>query len=825
MGNTLSDKFEKYSALFDDIREGNVNLFLGAGASLGARNENGPIMTTQELTKKLSDSIGLTNSLELSVVSTIVRSKKGDQWLKESLNTWFFHSEPTSWQINLASLPWRRVYTTNIDDVFTNALIQAKRKKLTDRRHNKYNGLCEYVNNDVREDKLDIIHLHGIADGQASVVLSKSEYATLSSAKNPWMNQFATDYLTKPFVFIGYSIADSDILHYIFERERSSGTHIHSSPRSYAISPTNAELFQETLSPLNIVCIESTGEEFANSILSSIGSISLKKNTKFSLMPFVGEASTLLKHGTEATIIFDRLFIPVRKLLSEAESNDQKSTFLLGSEPEWADIIKNIDAPRDLHDKIVEAVTSEGTHQLIIGAAGQGKTTLMMRIAKTLDERNIPCFWHDSNSPPNIEFVTRMIAAYSGKRFVLLTDRISSHKDLWLDLIRKSESSQFTLIGSDRITKAWDYIHFFEEQGTKKNELGRLSHNEIVGVIRVLDVHGMLGVLQGMPHTEQINQFEQKSQKELIVALKEATRGIKFDLILKDEYQELEHTGIKQAYLCVALVHMFGISLSEGILHSALETTETRLNQSEKEKLTHLLRFNKTKGTLSTRHPVIAELTVKQFATGPEIRDILIAIVKSIIPRINTKKKGAKNQEFTIFKQLINKEKLEELFRKDKALIEEVFDELKTACKHQPHFWLQYGIFTVNKGDLDLAENYLMQSMKLKYLEFTEHQLGLVSLLRAVDADTVEIAKQHYKDGLERMKKVIDGHYSNPAYPYTTLMSVSKNIIRKWGGKVVSIQEVQQIASDAYRLSSFRENQKIQKAWKELMEELQRAGS
>ena len=77
--------------------------------------------------------------------------------------------------------------------------------------------------------------------------------------------------------------------------------------------------------------------------------------------------------------------------------------FYNGTEPNWLDIVAEHDAPRDIENALLQFVHERAQEEgkinigLIIGRAGDGKTTALMRIAANLVGDGYLVLWHKRN--------------------------------------------------------------------------------------------------------------------------------------------------------------------------------------------------------------------------------------------------------------------------------------------------------------------------------------------------------------------------------------------------------------------------------------------
>lgn len=103
-------------------------LFLGAGFSLGAKLNNGcPFLSGGTLKLyiiqhylKLNTNDTEYSELEqytLSDLCQYIKNEEGAERLNDFLGDLFKNSKPAHYHYSIASFPWRKIYTTNIDDI------------------------------------------------------------------------------------------------------------------------------------------------------------------------------------------------------------------------------------------------------------------------------------------------------------------------------------------------------------------------------------------------------------------------------------------------------------------------------------------------------------------------------------------------------------------------------------------------------------------------------------------------------------------------------------------------------------------------------------
>jgi hypothetical protein len=206
---------------------GDCLLFTGAGFAVDARNPNNKaIPTARQFARQIADKVDVDSDYSLEAICEYAIADSSDRGLgehgliNEILST-FTIAQTSPEQDYLASLPWRRVYTTNYDLSFETAARKAGKEwtPITiDSAPNAYSQRCIHVNGH--------IHNLNINNLRTQFKLTHSSYAVSDFLDSPWASQLRADMGISPTIFfIGYSMADIDIARILFQspllRERT----------------------------------------------------------------------------------------------------------------------------------------------------------------------------------------------------------------------------------------------------------------------------------------------------------------------------------------------------------------------------------------------------------------------------------------------------------------------------------------------------------------------------------------------------------------------------------------------------------------------------
>ena len=193
---------------------GNAILFLGSGASVGAINQNGECFPIgQELAKRLyPDCFILDQAADFFCEDKEKEHKDGEQELIAFLKKQFRARTITAHQKQLPFVPWKRIYTTNYDDIVEKAYMecgQYVRSLVPDDSASSY----------LSADETIYLHINGSIERlnkqtlKSQFKLTDMSYNTSAFNTNEWGKLFSGDLNTYPVViFIGFSMSyDLDI--------------------------------------------------------------------------------------------------------------------------------------------------------------------------------------------------------------------------------------------------------------------------------------------------------------------------------------------------------------------------------------------------------------------------------------------------------------------------------------------------------------------------------------------------------------------------------------------------------------------------------------
>jgi hypothetical protein len=353
-------------------------------------------------------------------------------------------------------------------------------------------------------------------------------------------------------------------------------------------------------------------------------------------------------------------------------------------------------------------------------------------------------------------------------------------------------------------------------------DMAPLSVGECHDIVDKLKMFGYLGKLAGRSRSEQIQEFMIRSKKQLLVAMKEATAGRGFDVIISDEFNTLADDNTKLAYVIACLAFVHGAPVRRRHLLACLDGTDIDRALVISVHLQEVLvKWREADDLLSPRHRVIAQQVVREAAPVWIRREALTRFLSQISGDLTASSIARRSPEYIAYRGLINSDNMLQLFGEDPEMIREIYEEMRPFYGHDYLFYLQYGKAELFFDNFEIAENFLQQSIGMKGAgNFqAEHHLGVLHLKRAYWQEDQGLAIHDAAKGEEILRGQLKDRGHNQAYACAALVTHKLKYLSRWGAGNLSteLEELFDLAKKGLELNPFDD------AIKEAYEKAQRA--
>lgn len=778
------------------IGRNEVILFLGAGFSLGAKNqldENFP--TGWKLGKKLWDFLGYEGDYDKDDASLpLLYQDFIDTGIKRSEKSDFLNKNLLSGEIpenydNICKPFWRKIYTINIDDVV---------QKIYSRNNKKLKELIfpndEFKERDQSLEYTSIIHLHGkLPCNPEDVVFSTKQYAKANLTEQPLYSQFVYDYATRPTIFIGTDLNEPIFERYIEARENKNG-YGESRPKSFLITPSLSSVKKRVLkNSYNVHHIQGTGDDFFKWLNEINSKLPTKKELLRATFPSFLDIKEFFDENVSKKAIYN-FSSSFKRVPTEYTIKDKRSAYLLGANPTWNDIHSELDIPRtitneiynDVHNYCIENVENRAQKLICLsGTAGSGKSTIIRRLGLRLSRNGITVFISDSDTLAKPHQLYDVLEAIN-ETVVLLFDnsalmlhQVNSLLEQFAQLkfppvillsIRTNEVNRLnSLIDTDIV----DFVHY---------RTPNLDDDEIKLLISKLDENNLLSRLKGMSDSQRFREFKNKAKKQLLVAMKEATNGIPFNKIIENEFDEIDPLEAKTLCICIALNTELGFynTKQDFVGFSKVNHNESLYFLNNTLAGT-LLNIGDNNDRFMIRHRILADFMIKHCASLDILKEAYIRVLSVLAPELVNS--NTYNRKFILYKSLINHKILYYRFRENIELAREVYESLVSYFEYDAQFWLQYGSLEIEGkgGDLNLAENYINQAESLApNSDYIQNAKCSLYYKLSTSQDSITIALEYKSRADELSNDLINRIGDKEPYIYHIHCRGRYYFIQKW---------------------------------------------
>ena len=708
--------------LIEQIKLGNVILFLGAGASRGAKDSKGNTMPDgKELSKLLVDKFlgneyagsDLAYAGQLAITTSSLFEVQ--QFISESVKAF----EPEPHHLKFPTFVWKSIFTTNYDNLVEKAYTKIK---------NPLQELIPVIKNTpktqifLHEKVLPYYKLHGcitdINDPDAPLILTIDQFINHKSKRDRLfsdLQDLARDY---SILFIGFGMADFDIRMILNNLNENVDARV----RSYMIGPGVKELDAKHWEQKKISAIKMTAEDFFNRLDQLIDAKKrilavFRPETKHPIFDKFAVQLDTLKLSEEFLTFVEKQIDYIHSNI-QSPNTDPKQ-FYRGYFENWDPIIKNLDVNRRIKDGILSEIfledhlhsSVEQYFYLLKGNGGSGKSVLLMRLAYdaaiTLERF---CIYIKDDAPIKPENIIQLYS-YVKDRIYLFVDNVSLKEDEIIYLLGKckKEKVRITILGCERGNIWNSECQNLQNYLTQSYQIKYLHDSEIKELISLLERHGSLGTLANKSQSERIDAFAEKAGREILVALYEATNGKPFEEIIYDEYKRISDIKAQSLYLTVSIFHRLGTEARAGFISRLHDISFHEFKQHLFQPLEGIV-FDKRDNRINdyvyvTRNKLIAQIIFERVLQTPQDRyDEYIRILQNLNIDYDSDR--------IAFISITNARKLMEIFA-DPQKIRRIYSVAEEFCESNAKLSQQQGIFemTSSGGSLVTAERHLKDAI------------------------------------------------------------------------------------------------------------------
>ena len=709
--------------LKDAVKEQRAVLFLGAGASRNAKHPNGDQIPQGDSLRKLICHKFLGGKLmqrPLNAVAAMAANEAGLTEFQSYISDLFMPFEPADFHFLIPKFRWRAIVTTNFDLIVERAYANS-----TTPRQNLIKTVKDGDRFDTRLNKesnpVGFYKLHGCiesySDLEIPLILSNEQYASYRKNRTRLYDRFRDLGYEYPIIFSGYSISDPHIQELLFDlTDPNIGR-----PPFYYISPEITDLEKRYWEKLRVFTVEASFEDFLKTIDQAItnlaralpidiggGELSIRKHYRIAQPT---ESQSLKSYiATDITHIHSAL---------TAARQDPRQ-FYRGYDDGWGCILQNLDGYRSISDSVLVdsillAEEKRSTTELFMlkGPGGNGKSVSLKRIAweAGVTYENL-VFYNEIPAGLRIEPLAE-IHHLTGKRIFLFVDRVALVRNELRKLLEnsRSQSIPLSIVGAERDNEWNIYCEQLEPFLRQEFRVRYLSEREIGELLSLLEQHNALGMLQNLAPENRVRKFVEGAERQLLVALHEATLGIPFEEIVVDEFRRIEPAIARDLYLDICALHQFDAPVRAGLISRASGIRFEKFQAEFIKPLENVVRVVRDGHNRDvyyrSRHQHIAEIIFNKMLPSPEDKfDLLVRLIKAMNVDYSS--------DFETFYRSIKGRRIADMFPSIE-LGRLFYERVQETMPDDPFSWHQRAVFEMQHpgGSFARAEEAAAHAFKL----------------------------------------------------------------------------------------------------------------
>jgi len=759
---------------------GRLMLLLGAGASYQSTDSvNVDMPMGDGLAKELADLMGWPYGGEpLSSVYSAINATNSAQ-LHEFMRKRLTNTRPSAELLSLASFPWSRIYTLNIDDCMDVAL----------RRTNGQNVHLFSRNSPLEEidpifKSVQLIKLNGSADRpEDGFIFSPQEYGEGSNRIPTWYRELGQNHSSYTFVFLGSKLNEPLFQHAMAEMRSV----VRRAPvRGYVITPSATEIEKHHLSSLNLQHVPATLSDFVRWLETEMPQRPTGWDLATARRPELRNIQQALtdpqKRALNSVTLVDAATLP---RTTEGKGDGAIRDFYRGYKPRWADIVDEV--PADLgfvnaFSKLIGNSHDSKKCIALIGPAGSGKSTALMTCALHISRNGERPVYFLRESVGDIKDVMIALEQINSDEFYLFIDKIESMQDDVAEFLSGPRARNIHLVFSERLN-IWNrrVKATLSESTSAEQIVGKITKTDASKILEKLEKYGPWTRLQKMSPEGRVAEIYKNADRQLLIGLMEATTGLGFNKIIGNDFASVGDERHKKFLVIAGLASIHRSTLSAHIVGSAL------VNLGIAEDVNIMAR--ETEGVVvsrerkySARHPAYVRELFEKIVPAEMIRDCLVAVLEAFADYEAPVIKNVSKADGIVFKSIINHRFIKEMMRDDEIKVRYIYERFETKFHIDGLYWLQYGL-ALRDFDRQAEALERLKTARQAYgspqIEHAYAQQLLIMATRAIEWSEAEPLLREATEALRKLDRISE---AADTYPIVTLAEGHISVMLKFFG-------------------------------------------
>ena len=635
----------------------------------------------------------------------------------------------------LRDIPWKRVWTLNIDDVLERVPPAVERKILK-----TFDWTDAYEPRHFERNELQLVYLHGRAELLPSkpdhLIFSIPEYAGRQESAPGWHTEFRSEFCQKPFIICGARLQDEYDLATVLKygnRSRERG-----GCPSVLVLRSFASGQKERYERQGLIPVAADGKQFFDALFEDLLEWNkLNKNIDINV-----EQGLLQLKASFGLLSKER-----RPL-----NRGRKLNFYECAETQWDHIVNEYDAvfeeSKVAAGHLTELSDALVTVALISGGVTSGKTAALYRAAALLEDAGFSCWlFRGEESFSVLDLIS--YAAVNDK-LVLIFDDCANYSSLLTDLINEADIRNCQI----KILATCDEIRLraveadLRGSDVRKLKLSPLKRKSFQALYQKRSDKGRLGRCANMREGDAWKEFNDVYSGHILEWLESLENSFQYRDAILDMFNGTTQNiqTDRDLIALIATTHRFGYSLPYLIFDRFKNKNVDEEVFSGKGSLSQLGYFDTNGVRLRSR--AFALFTWEQI-TLAERYNWSQVVVLSLAPLIVKSSISKRTLPYQIVKSLMDWQ-----FVKSSLLdrSEEWYGQIESEFGWNARFWEQRALLASDSSEEARAFSYAKKAVSLHSDDpFTHTTLGKVCVHIGVNRKD-EIGVARFWEGVKSLE-------------------------------------------------------------------------
>lgn len=665
----------------DAVAAGRAVLFAGAGFSLGAKAGADEIPSAKDLGALMMTAIKSDERPDYTLAAELFVANKDESALQDFLREALTATSVTKAQEAISSQPWRKIYTTNFDNVIE---LARKNVGLT------YDSLTPKDRPPAAGQRMPIVHLHGYigesAADQHGIDLARSKLVSPAIQRTTWPTQLQVDIEAASAIFIvGYSISDFHIAQLIKSTAnvRNKTFIVIEENPSHALSAYLSRF--GTVMPIGLENLSArissaARDNTSNLATSEISCFELFDPSEPSRVPTTEDTIALLLNG-----IFD----------DAAYSGGQ----IEGAPP--------YSFARRRASQLASSNANQATTVVLQSRIGNGKTMCLRQIERELTASGVEV-WQAKYPLPTIIAELDIIRA-TRKRRAYVFD-ITDGFEAAISNVSQNLLAGDVLVVTTRLVDAGgdeSPIRRMLPGGFVRYDLNTLSEEEIVQIERWISYYGLWGNTAGSSQASRVRHIREQCGREIRSVVISLFQHGSLEERIKQGLRDIEaaEEGVRIAFACL-LIARFGNCPLDFFDVSELADVEPYATMATLAQVGGGEFVEVRTGDFDIRSPILAEFLLARCLPVELVFSAIVTMIDAL-----TTLQGADWRYEESLPSLMKFSIISKIFPDTgrRKFVVPLYEHLlrHRMVRSNPHFWLQFAMARLEMGEFELTQKCL----------------------------------------------------------------------------------------------------------------------